>query len=76
MKYNLLQKCRGKSTVVMTDVRSKVNDRLKTLRDSVKFIGNNRVEYSIVPAAEDDEKFKKAPATQWKNYNRGGPKKV
>lgn len=34
MLFNLIRTCRGKDEVIMTDSRTKVNDKLKTLRQS------------------------------------------
>lgn len=51
MLYDLIQKKRGKETIIMTDELSKVNDRVKTLRRSQrKGIKGQRIEYSISPS--------------------------
>jgi hypothetical protein len=68
MLYNLVQKRRGKETVVMTDSLPKVNSRMKNLRSSQrKGIKGDRVAYSVEPT-EENEKYKKKPH----NYNIGG----
>ena len=61
MLYDLVQRRRGKETVVMTDELSKVNDRMKTLRKCQrKGIKGNRVEYSVRPSQEA-AKYKQKP---------------
>lgn len=75
MLYNLIQKRRGKETVVMTDELPKVRDRMKQLRGSQrKGVGRNqdRVEYRVEPATDDDEKYKKPPHDM---YLGGQPRK-
>lgn len=68
MLYDLVQKRRGRETVVMTDELSKVNDRMKTLRKSQrKGIKGNRVEYSVRPS-EALGKYKEKPHS----YNPSG----
>lgn len=72
MLYDLIKKCRGKETVVMTDQFRKVNDQMKKLRDCQrKGIKGQRVEYLVRPAPETNEKFKQKPH----NLNlSGGPR--
>jgi len=71
MLYDLVQKRRGKETVVMTGELPKVRNRMKELRTSHrKGIGQNRsdkVEYTIRPS-DSTEKYKKPPH----NYNPSG----
>ncbi len=54
MLFSLIQKFRGRSEVVMTDSRVKVQARMKTLRSS-----RNGAEFSIVPCEGESEKFRK-----------------
>lgn len=62
MLYNLIQTRRGKESIVMTDTLPKVNNRMKTLRASHRTgIKGDRVNYSVKPAADTDEKYKKKP---------------
>lgn len=62
MLYNLIQKRRGKTTVVMTDELSKVNNRMKTLRTSQRNgIKGERVIYSVELAEDAAEKYKQKP---------------
>lgn len=62
MLYNLIKKWRGKETVVMTDELPKVNDHKKKISSSQrKGIKGQRVEYIILPAEKDQEKFKQPP---------------
>jgi Cys-tRNA synthase (O-phospho-L-seryl-tRNA:Cys-tRNA synthase) len=73
MLYNLIEKKRGKETVVMTDSLPKVNDRMKTLRASLR---TKKVSFRVEKTEETD-KYKKKPH----NYNIGGgdaktPRKV
>jgi hypothetical protein len=61
MLYNLVQIRRGKRTVMMTDALTKVNDRLRTLRQGHrKGIKNQPVSY-VVEKAATTEKFRKKP---------------
>lgn len=78
MLYNLIQKRRGKDTVVMTDTLPNCNDRMKTLRKSHrKGVNGEKVEYRLEPS-ETVEKYKKKPH----NLNlsgqprRAGPPKI
>lgn len=77
MLYDLIQVRRGKEIVMMTDTRTKVQDRMKTLRASHrKGVNGEKVQYSIRPS--EDEKFKRKPHTQaWRagGYS-DGPKKA
>jgi hypothetical protein len=63
MLYNLIKRYRGKDEIVMTDQLKKVNDWKKKISSSQrKGVKNQRVEYIVVKAAEDDnEKYKKSP---------------
>lgn len=62
MLYDLVQTRRGKETVFMTDEFKKVNDRMKVLRASQrKGIRGDKVVYSVRPAQEQTEKYKKPP---------------
>lgn len=73
MLYDLVQKRRGKETVVMTDELPKVNSRMKTLRQSQRRgVKGDKVEYSTRPAEEGNEKFYQKPHRL--NLS-GGPKK-
>jgi len=57
MLYNLIEKKRGKETVVMTDSLPKVNDRLKILRASLR---TKKVSFRVEKTEETD-KYKKKP---------------
>jgi len=60
MLYNLIKTYRGKDEIVMTDSLPKINNRLKTLRQSQKNgVKNQKVTYTVSPASEDEDKFKK-----------------
>ncbi len=64
MLYDLVQKRRGKETVVMTGELPKVRDRARQLRLSQrKGIGskNDRVTYTVREATAEAEKFKQKP---------------
>jgi len=62
MLYHLIKKHRGKEEIVMTDQLSKVNDWKKKIASSQrKGVKNQRVEYIVIPAGDDNEKYKKAP---------------
>ncbi len=71
MLYKLIKKHRGKETVVMTDELKLVNDKQKQLlasqRNGVK---GQRVEYSVVEAPPDTEKYEKLPADTYKSGQR------
>lgn len=61
MLYNLIQTRRGKQSIVMTDSRPRVQNRVKTLRKSLrKGIKGDKVSFHIEPT-EDTVKFQKAP---------------
>ena len=65
MLYNIIRTCRGKDEVVMTDSRSKVNARLKTLRKSHRgkhtgMRGPAKITFRI-EESETSEKFSKKP---------------
>ncbi len=62
MLYDLVQKRRGKETIVMTDELAKVRNRMVKLRGSQrKGIKGDAVSYSLRPSAETTVKFKQAP---------------
>lgn len=61
MLYDLIQTKKGKDIVVMTDTLPKVNDRMRTLRDSQR--GKN-VSFNIVPT-ENSTKFRKKLFDNW-----------
>lgn len=62
MLYNLIQRRRGKETVVMTDELPKIQDRVKTLRKSHrKGIKGDAITYHIVHAPLDEEKYRRKP---------------
>lgn len=62
MLYNLIQKRKGKETVVMTDELPKVNDRLDTLRKSLrKGIKGQKVTFLVRPAVDGEEKNRLEP---------------
>lgn len=74
MLYNLIQKRRGKETVVMTDQLSKVKDRKKTLSASQrKGIKGDKVEYFIQPTTEI-AKFQKKPHDPHLSGDRQSPR--
>jgi hypothetical protein len=59
--YDLVEKRRGKETVVMTDELPKVNDRLRTLRKSLRNgVRGQKVNFSVRQATKTD-KFRKPP---------------
>ena len=65
MMYDLIQTASGKSTVVMTDSRKNVNNRLKTLRASHRgkhtgMRGPTKVSFRI-QESDSNVKFKKQP---------------
>lgn len=61
MLYNLIQSRKGKQTIVMTDNLTKVNNRLKTLRNSQrKGIKGEKVIYTIAPT-DNNVKFRQKP---------------
>jgi hypothetical protein len=65
MLYDLIQKRRGKESVVMTDVYTKVNSRMATLRKSQrKGVRGERVEYAVRPTTTN-EKYKKPPTQSY-----------
>jgi hypothetical protein len=66
--YDLIQKRRGKETIMMTDTLPKVNDRMKQLRSSQrKGIKGDKVVYSVRPSEEQTEKFRrKAYSEAWR----------
>lgn len=78
MLYNLIQTRRGKQTIVMTDSLPKVNNRMNTLRTSHrKGIKGDKVNYSVAPADEADDKFKKKPHNlRLSGNSQRGPRKV
>jgi len=55
MLFNLIEIKAGKETVVMTDSRPKVNNRIKTLRASHR---TKKIDYRM-EEAEDNKKFQK-----------------
>ena len=67
--YDLVQTRRGKETVVMTDGLSRVNARMRQLRNSQrKGIGGDTVSYRSREAATESEKFRQKPH----DYNPSG----
>jgi len=61
MLYDLITRRSGKETVEMTDTFANVQQRLKTLRKSLrKGIKGRRVEFSVQPV-DTSEKFRKKP---------------
>ena len=77
--WSLVQKRRGKETVVMTGERSKVQDRMDQLRASQRRgLGrrNDPVTYRIEPAAPDAEKFKQKPHNPHPSGNPSGHPRV
>jgi len=65
-RYNLIKCFRGKETLVMTNDLQKVNDRLKTLRQSHRGTSSNlggtgKATFRVEEVGEDTVKFKKKP---------------
>jgi len=62
MLYSLIKKYRGDETVVMTGELSKVNKYKKRMADCQrKGVKGQRVEYTIRPAEDGEEKYKQKP---------------
>ncbi len=67
MLYNLIQKRRGKETVMMTDSLTKVNARRKMLLASQrKGIKGEKAIYTIIPTDETDKYKKPSRGESWR----------
>lgn len=70
--FTLVQVKSGKETVYMTDVLPKVKARKKVLEDSQR---KQRINYSIRPANEDEEKYRRPPSFNFDPSGDTGSKK-
>jgi hypothetical protein len=79
MLYDLVQKLKGKETVMMTDIRAKVDAQKRKYEISQRGkVNGNRVEYTVRESESDERKKRKSNgrATSGGDYRLDRPKRV